>query len=239
MGMPVVLEIVDEAATPSDIDEILAYFDHIDEVFSPYKETSELERINRNEIQPEQYSKEMQYVLDACEQTRKETDGYFDIRIHGKIDPSGIVKGLAIWNAAQMLADKGFHNFYVEIGGDIQVSGHNSEESPWTIGIQNPFQQDTLAKVLSLTNKGIATSGTYIRGTHIQNPKHHTPANDIASISVIGENIYEADRFATAAFAMGEKGIQWLEKKEGLEGCMITKDQRVYVTSGFNQYDHR
>lgn len=239
MGMPVVLEIVDTQATASDIDEILAYFDHIDEVFSPYKENSELERINRNEIQPKQYSKEMQYVLDVCEQTRKETDGYFDIRIHGKIDPSGIVKGLAIWNAAQMFTNKGLHNFYVEIGGDIQVNGHNSNQSPWVIGIQNPFQQDTLAKVVSLTNKGIATSGTYIRGGHIQNPKHHAPANDIASISVIGENVYEADRFATAAFAMGEKGIQWLEKKEGLEGCMITKDQRVYVTSGFNQYDHR
>ena len=239
MGMPVVLEIVDTQATASDIDEILAYFDHIDEVFSPYKETSELERINRNEILPDQYSKEMQNVLDLCEQTTKETDGYFNMHINGKIDPSGIVKGLAIWKAAQMLADKGFHNFYVEIGGDIQVSGHNSKGTPWTVGIQNPSQQDKLAKILALTDKGIATSGTYIRGTHIQNPKNHTPASDIASISVVGKNIYEADRFATAAFAMGEQGIQWLEKKEGLEGCMITKDQRVYVTSGFNQYDHR
>jgi len=52
------------------------------------------------------------------------------------------------------------------------------------------------------------------------------PAWEIASISVIGPNVYEADRFATAAFAMGEKGIEFIEKQKKLEGYMIKNNQR-------------
>jgi len=56
--------------------------------------------------------------------------------------------------------------------------------------------------VVYVTDEGIATSGTYLRGEHIYNPKTGEAASEIVSLTVIGPNIYEADRFATAAFAM-------------------------------------
>ena len=72
-------------------------------------------------------------------------------------------------------------------------------------------------KVLALTDQGIATSGTAIRGQHIYNP-HQPDASiqDIVSLTVIGPNIYEADRFATAAFAMGKEGIRFIANVAGL-----------------------
>jgi len=48
--------------------------------------------------------------------------------------------------------------------------------------------------------------------------------------------VFEADRFATAAFAMGRKGIQFIEELPGFEGYMIDAQARATYTSGFERY---
>ena len=58
---------------------------------------------------------------------------------------------------------KGFHNFFVEIAGDIQVNGKNEMLKKWSVGIQNPFKKEEIIKVVYLSDKGIATSGSYQR----------------------------------------------------------------------------
>ncbi|MDE2589438.1 MAG: FAD:protein FMN transferase, partial [Patescibacteria group bacterium] len=122
-------------------------------------------------------------------------------------------------------------------GGDIQAVGKNYQDKNWRVGIRNPFDTSQIVKVLSVSNCGIATSGTYIRGQHIYNPHNSDkPITDIVSITVVGPNIYEADRFATAAFAMGKKGIQFLEGQKGLEGYMIDTKGIATFTSGFGEY---
>jgi len=237
MGMHITIEVVEAGVTKKDIDAIFDYFISIDEVFSPYKKSSEVSKINNGMIKPTKYSKDMKHILQLAEQTKKETNGYFDVYQNGKLDPSGIVKGWAIWQAAKMLEEKGFNSFYVDAGGDIQVKGNNGEGKPWIVGIQNPFNLKEIVKVVVLKNKGIATSGTAIRGQHIYNPLAPTaPIADIVSLSVIGSNVYDADRFATAAFAMGEKGIYFIENLPGLEGYMIDKKGIATYTKGFNAF---
>lgn len=236
MGMPVAVEIADKLYKEKDIEDVFAYLRRIDAVFSTYKETSEIERINRGEISPDQYSEEMKLILALCEQTKQETDGYFDININDKLEPSGLVKGYAINEAAKILSQRGYKNFYVDIAGDVQAVGLNAEQKPWAIGIRNPFNEKEIIKIVHVSNRGVATSGTYIRGNHIYDPVRKKPATEIISLTVIGPNIYEADRFATPAFAMGLEGINWLEKRAGLEGYLITHDKRAIFTSGFSQY---
>src|ERR1019366_6063279 len=124
MGMPITIEVVDPMVTQDDLDSVFAYFVSIDETFSTYKDTSEITKINRGEILPAQYSTDMRRIFSLSAQTKKETHGYFDIQHEGFYDPSGIVKGWAILNAAEMLTAEGFKNFYVDAGGDIQVAGH-------------------------------------------------------------------------------------------------------------------
>jgi FAD:protein FMN transferase len=85
--------------------------------------------------------------------------------------------------------------------------------------------------------EGVATSGTYIRGLHIYDPKKdNQPVNEIVSLTVIGPNIYEADRFATAAFAMGKNGINFIENLPGFEGYMVDNDKKATLTTGFEKY---
>ncbi len=60
--------------------------------------------------------------------------------------------------------------------------------------------------------------------------------DDVKSLTVIGPDIYEADRFATAAFAMGRGGIDFIESLEGFEGYMIDASKTATFTSGFGRY---
>jgi thiamine biosynthesis lipoprotein len=236
MGMPITLEVADPIVSPDDLEKVFAYFISVDETFSTYKATSEISKINRGELPTAEYSEDMKAILALSEQTKKDTYGYFDIEHDGLYDPAGIVKGWAIQNAADRLKAGGLRNFYIDAGGDISVAG-DKDGKLWRIGIRNPFNRSENVKVLALTDRGIATSGTAIRGQHVYDPYNpNMPLLDIVSITIIGPNIYEADRFATAAFAMGKRGIQFIEKLAGFEGYMIDAHARATFTSGFERY---
>ena len=238
MGMPITIEIIDSDAHDDDISKIFDYFTYIDKKISTYKPDSEISLINQGKITEKDFSLEMKMVLRLSEETKKQTDGYFDISHEGKLDPSGLVKGWAIFNAAEMLKKAGFKNYFVEAGGDVQVSGKNQDGQPWQVGIRNPFNREEIIKVIFLNHgEGMATSGTYIRGQHIYNPKNPgQPITDIVSLTVIGPNVYEADRFATAAFAMGKAGIHFLEKLPGLEGYVVDNKGIATMTGGWGKY---
>jgi thiamine biosynthesis lipoprotein len=235
MGMPVTVELAGKGAATA-IDEIFAYFHGIDARYSPYIESSELSRINKG-MPIATASEEMQYVLELCERTRQETKGYFDIRKGKFIDTSGLVKGWAIQNAANQLRLLGYQDFYIEAGGDVQADGHGPDGGPWSLGIRNPFDIMTIVKTLRVSNLGVATSGTYIRGEHIYDPIHKfRNPQGVKSLTVIGPNIYEADRFATAAFAMGLKGISYIESLKGFEAYVIDNNKMATFTTGLQSY---
>jgi FAD:protein FMN transferase len=251
MGMPITIEVADAAAEAKDLAAVFDYFDHIDRTFSTYKPDSEISRINRGELAEKDRSDDTAIVLALSEETKQRTGGFFDIKKpDGSIDPSGLVKGWAIWNAARRLESAGFKNFYVDAGGDIQTVGQNAEGKAWSIGIKNPFKQSEIVKtIFAKRNEGVATSGNYIRGDHIYNPKKNpgagaTPAGDVVSLTVVGPNIYEADRFATAAFAMGADGIHFIETLNAgggddarkFEAYMIDKNGTATMTSGLKKY---
>ena len=238
MGMPVTVEIINDQAEAA-IDDTFEYFEQVDRRFSTYQPDSEISRVNAG-LPEADWSDDMKHVLRLCEETKHETEGFFDIEHNGDIDPSGLVKGWAIQQAADRLRQCGVENFYVEAGGDIQVGGRNADGGPWLIGIRNPANRDEVVKVVKLQSEGIATSGTAIRGQHIYDPHHPGAAlMGVTSLTVVGPDVYEADRFATAAFAMGPDGIAFIERRPGLEGYMITADGQATLTSGFERYVSR
>lgn len=237
MGMPITVEIVDAPVEAGVFDEIYDYFRYIDETFSPFKATSEVSRVNRGELALADTCQDMHMVLELAEQTRQETGGYFDVWHNGVFDPCGIVKGWAIDEAASLLYMKGFRNFFVDAGGDVQVYGYNTQHQPWRVGICNPFNLGQIVKTVWLDEVGIATSGSYMRGAHIYNPlKSDDTLDEIVSLTVIGPDVLEADRFATAAFAMGRAGIVFIDRLNGFEGYMIDRHGRAMMTGGFAEY---
>lgn len=238
MEMPVAIEIADKNVSVGSIEKVFTFFDYVDKKFSTYKKNSETERINRGEVDRQKYSLDMKKVFLLSEKTKRETDGYFDIVKNGKYDPLGLVKGWAIYAASKILAKEGYRNFYIDAGGDIQAMGKNEDGKPWKVGIQSPFSASEIVKVLSIqNNEGVATSGTYIRGNHIYNPKEgKKEVSNILSLTVVGPNIFDADRFATAAFAMGEKGIVFIDHLRGFEGYTIDNNGIATLTQGISKY---
>jgi thiamine biosynthesis lipoprotein len=237
MGMPITVEIV--GATSEALHaQAFAYFEDVDRRFSPYRADSELSEINAGTIAMDCVSDDMREVLALAERTKCETGGYFDARRpDGRLDPSGIVKGWAILNAARLLVANGARDFFVDAGGDIQPGGGNAKGEPWSVGIRSPFNPAEIVKVVYPRGVGVATSGTYVRGQHIYDP--HAPGrtiDDILSLTVIGPDVLEADRFATAAFAMGKAGIGFIERLPGCEGYMIAAGGIATMTSGFERY---
>ncbi len=234
MGMPITIEVRGEGAREA-MESAFAYFQSVDERFSTYKDTSEISQINRGELVESQWSDDMCEVFAIAKRTMAESDGYFNIRRpDGSIDPSGVVKSWAIKNAAELIAKAGCADFFIDAGGDIAVSGTDENENDWSIGIRNPFKRDEIVKVMYPKGFGVATSGSYIRGAHIYDP--HDPKralDEIVSITVVGPDVLEADRFATAAFAMGPRGIRFIEKMPDLEGYMIDRNGIATMTSGF------
>jgi thiamine biosynthesis lipoprotein len=236
MGMPITVEVADPGVSASDLEAVYSYLVYVDETFSTYKETSEISRLNRGELREDEYGDDTRAVLALSEETRRATGGYFNIWHGGVCDPSGIVKGWAARNAARILDTRGFRNYYLDAGGDVQLAGMK-DGAPWRVGIRNPFNRAEHVKTLAISDCGVATSGTAIRGQHIYNPHHadHT-LTEIVSMTVIGPDVYEADRFATAAFAMGRMGVAFVEGLDGFEGYVIDAHGSATYTSGFQRY---
>src|SRR5260221_6916521 len=157
MGMLIIVD-------PGD-NEVFDYFREIDERFSPYKKNSEVTKINDGRLKIKNASSDMKEILKLAEKTKQETDGYFDVYRGKYFDPSGIVKGWAIYEASKILDKKGLKKYYINAGGDIQTKGE------WTVGIRNPFNIHENVKIVYLNGEGIATSGNYEKGNHIWNPK--------------------------------------------------------------------
>lgn len=233
MGMPVTVDV--GGAAGSLVDSVFGYFEQIDRRFSTYRSDSEISAINRGDVPVKDWSGEMTEVLALAERTRSETNGYFDIRrLDGSLDPSGIVKGWAVRNAAEIIRGAGIGDFFIEAGGDIQSSGRNASGADWSVGVRNPFKADEIVKIIYPRGRGVATSGTYARGQHIYNPHgFDDPISEIVSLTVVGSDVLESDRFATAAFAMGRDGILFIEQTSGLEGYLVDANGRATPTSGF------
>ncbi|HVS58532.1 MAG TPA: FAD:protein FMN transferase, partial [Candidatus Saccharimonadales bacterium] len=77
MGMPITVEVVD-TASEAPLIAAFDYFTQVDKRYSTYKPSSEISRINRG-LPKEKWSDEMKHVLELCEQTKRQTHGYFDI----------------------------------------------------------------------------------------------------------------------------------------------------------------
>lgn len=234
--MPIIVSLPGRDTHDKLFSEVFDYFRSIDQRFSPYIKTSEVTKVNRAK-DTSHVSTDMRLILELAEQTKRQTNGYFDVWHNGRFDPSGIVKGWAIQQATDLVIQAGQKDFYIEAGGDLTTGGYNEDGELWRIGIRNPFNRDENVKLLQTSNMAVATSGTAIRGQHIYNPHQQDKTLDeIISLTVVGSSICDADRFATAAFAMGPEGIQFINTLDGFEAYMIDAYGIATMTDHFEKY---
>ena len=161
-----------------------------------------------------------------------------------KLDFNAIAQGLAVDFMAKLMANKGYKNFYIELGGEIRVSGTNKEGNKWRIGIDTPKTKGerSIQEILQVSNKSIATSGNYrkfyevdgIKYGHTIDPKTGMQAQQtLLSATVVTEECALADGFATAFMVMGlEKTKAFLKKNKrlGIEVLLIYNEKGKFKT---------
>jgi FAD:protein FMN transferase len=239
MGMAVSIDVRDHLE-PAALADVVDWLHHVDETFSTYKVTSPVSRLGLGELTLSDMTDEVLDVLALCEDLGEETGGAFDAWSvpapnGSRLDPSGVVKGWSIERAAELLEAWGAKNFCVNAGGDIAVRGNPDPGQPWRVGIRHPQLPMAQAAVLSLSGRAaVATSATYERGAHIIDPATGEPTAELASVTIVGEDLTFVDAYATAVFVMGLDGLVWLhERHPELEGFAITHDDRTYATPGW------
>ncbi|MBI5598621.1 MAG: FAD:protein FMN transferase [Deltaproteobacteria bacterium] len=157
-----------------------------------------------------------------------------------RLDLGGVAKGYIVGKAIDVLKKHGVDWAILRAGGDMTVFGQE-KTPPFKIGVQDPRKKDSLIGELSVTNGSIATSGDYerffiedgVRYHHIIDPKTGFPANRCRSVTVVSRDPALADALSTAVFVMGpEKGMELIEKLDGVEGVIIDAKGEVRASSG-------
>ena len=200
------------------IDECQSFFELVDEVFSTYKEGSQVSRLRRGEISIGDCSADLQEVWQLCLTSKALTFGSFDPwAVIGGFDPSGYVKGWASDRAIKILKSHGANCVQINAAGDLSLAGGNIVDEkliPWKIGIRHPEEAHTIVKMIEIYDGAIATSGTYERGAHIGDPHTGLIAIGARSATVIGPDGGLADALATALIVAGRDGAGWFGQDE-------------------------
>lgn len=232
MGLPVSVLVrgTDLAGAEEAVQAVYAELRWVDEVFSPYKEGSEVSRVARGELALSEAHPLLQDVAARCERAREATGGLFDAtRPDGRWDPSGLVKGWAVERAARHLAAVTGLDWCLNAGGDVAVLSPSGE--PFRVGIEDPLDRTRMAAVVARTGGAVATSGTAARGAHLYDPRTGSPATGLASLTVVGASLERADVLATAAFVSGGLGL--VEANEGYEALAIDPAGTQRATDGW------
>ena len=137
-----------------------------------------------------------------------------------QVDLNSIAKGYVVDLVAESLSKRGVESYMVNIGGEIRCKGMNPDGSEWHIGIETPyegnFEQNSLEKIIPVSNCAVATSGNYrryytseegLKVCHTINPKTgYSVLSNLLSATVVAPTCAEADAAATMFMAMGSEG---------------------------------
>lgn len=161
------------------------------------------------------------------------------------LDLGGIGKGYAADEVAAYLRAEGVKSALVDLGGSsIIVIGNKPNGDSWNVGLQDPdSSRGTTMGTIRLSDQVIDTSGIYERyfiedGVmyhHILDPRTGVPSqNNLKSVTILADNATDADALSTFVYVMGlTEGLKYIEDlNDGTEGMFITKDNKIYVTSG-------
>lgn len=160
-----------------------------------------------------------------------------------KIDLGGIAKGYAADEIVRIMRKYEINSAIIDLGGNIVVIGKKENNESWKIGIQNPYKKrGEIVGYIVAKNKSIVTSGDYERFITINEQKYHHfldsktgyPLNNgIKSVTIVSDKSIDGDGLTSCCFSMGlEKTISLINSIDGVEGIIIAKNKKIYLTEG-------
>lgn len=218
-----------------------------DRQFSPYRHTSELQRLRRGGVLPMrttspngwaaapgpaleqrrgQMSASMRKVLAQCERLERSTGGAFTpFDSLGRFDPTGLVKGWAMERAVRAVNALGYADVCLNVGGDVRTSGLAHVARPWRVALVDPLRKGAVRQVVAAPASGeafaVATSGTQERGEHLWDQGGRPLPESRIAVTVVGADAGVVDAIATAVWVRARvEGVQaGLDLLQRTAGC--------------------
>ena len=154
-------------------------------------------------------------------------------------DLSSVVPGYAADRIARVLADRGFTDFLIDVGGEVLARGRSQAGTPWQVAIERPeLHGDAIQLQVPLSDLAITTAGDYrkyreINGqrvAHILDPRTGRPlAHRLASVTVVDALAVRADAFDTALMVLGTDAGMALATKLNLAALFIERTSDGFV----------
>lgn len=175
---------------------------------------------------------------------------FHDNKIHigsQPIDLGGIGKSYTVWLTANIL-NQYSENFYINAGGDITFVGVASDGSEWTVGVDNPYMEESLQPlvVLAVRDVSVATSSIAKRSWvmadgkrmhHIINPKTGMPSNEgIQAITIISKDVITAEIWSKSLFFETPENVNEITQNLDLPAIWFTTDNKMHYNELMKPY---
>ena len=158
-----------------------------------------------------------------------------------------LAKGYAVEMVARSLEEKDISGYVINVGGNVRTIGKKGDGNKWTVGIENPEENDDLPYLayLGLSGESLVTSGSYQRYYvvdgkryhHIIDPETLMPADYYLSVSIVCNSSAEGDALSTALFCMPlSDGLSLINSLDGVEAMWILNDGTKHTSKNFNNY---
>ena len=148
------------------------------------------------------------------------------------VDLSSIAKGYAVDLCAQALRDLLIPSFLMEIGGEFAGEGVKPDAQPWWVQLElsdiAPAPTEPPHTDIALVNLAVATSGDFGRRrdgvSHLLDGRTGAPvANGLSGVAVMHASCMDADGWATALYALGERDGLAMADAQDLAAIFCTR----------------
>lgn len=154
-----------------------------------------------------------------------------------------IAKGYIADEVKEILVENDVKNAIINLGGNVLLVGGRADNSGFKIGVQDPnSDRGAYLGIIDDRDLSVVSSGDYeryfeVEGKryhHILNPATGYPAdNEIRQVTIISKFSIDGDGLSTSTFLLGLKdGMKLIERIDDVEGIFVTKDHKIYLTSG-------
>ncbi len=160
------------------------------------------------------------------------------------LDFGGFGKEYAVDMVAQIAIDHALSCALVDFGHDLRAIGVPPGRPAWHIGLEDPQKPGAFAGSIAVVNKGVASSGDYLRCFvidgkrygHIIDPRTGWPvSNKCVQATVVAGTCLQAGVLSTTAFVLGvPSGIEFIQSCPGCEGLILTHNARAQTRGFFN-----
>ncbi len=209
MGLPVSIHLragrrqaLDGHEVLTAVEQTFGVLRRVDTVFSTWRDDSDLLRVRRGDLDPAGAHPWLAEVERLCAEAERRTAGLFSASYGSAgYDPTGMVKGWAVEQAAMHLRHVPGISWCVNAGGDLLAgTGRGASPSTWRVGVEDPRVPGVVAARIPLRVGGLATSGAAARGAHVVDPRTGAAITREGSATVWGPTLLWADVWATALF---------------------------------------